>query len=489
MRLMKANLLVLLSMINPDKHNTSSLMIKQKRDLALLFCAALFPIGDALSLELGFEATAVVEATDNVEGAATGFEEDGQIGFGSFTIYGEQLGRVVQGGFSGEIESRKVLSDDDDNFDALTRFLGAVNVGITPRTVSWYFGDILGSVRADDGIQQLDDDDLPRRNVFVTGPEFDFDLGAFSSANARLLYVHQSDEEGEIATLYNFAGRWQTETARGSTWGIRLGDIYTDPTAAVGAADMGDFNRLSTSVFWERNRLRNNIAASIGATRYTTDDDSVSGLNAALNFTRLLDAQQSLTLELSRDLQDQTLATIESLIDDGNGVEPESSGIFAESRLGLRYNFLTSGTSVEVGSGVVVADYMLMSSASETDINNQDQTRPFAYGVWTQTFSPRLSTEVSLSYEQREFDNFNASSASLLLSTSLSYRLSRSFSLELGYAHDRADDLRTQLDDNGVPAAPENIDVVENSASIGLRWAPPSRASRRLTIELKSLLN
>ncbi len=457
-------------------------------------CAVVLGPTSALALELGFEAGITFEATDNVENVGSEFEETGQIGFASIGIYGEQRGRIVQGAFTGEIETEKTLSDSDDDFDALTRFIGAVNVGITPQSVSWYFGDILGAVRADDANQSVDVSDLPRRNVFVTGPSVQFNTGSFSSADSRLLYVHQSDEEGELASLINFTASWRTETQRGNTFGVRFGDIYTDNPALTdnnpGVADAADFNRLTSSVFWERERGRNSVSASLGATHYATDDDSLTGLNAGVSFTRLLGPQRSFTIALDRDLRDQNLDTIESLIADGSGEEPVANGVFEETRLALSYSLITDRSSIEVGAGLSMADYQALSGInSSVNINDEDQLQPFVFGVWTRSYNPRLRSELSLNYEQLEYDNLRDESSSITLSAMMSYRLSRSFTAELGYVFDQIDGLRTRGADGISITNPQDIDIVENSARVSLRWAPPSRASKALTIELKSLLN
>ena len=71
----------------------------------------------------------------------------------------------------------------------------------------------------------------------------------------------------------------------------------------------------------------------------------------------------------------------------------------------------------------------------------------------------------------------------------LLYRLGRSFELEAGYVFDRAEGLSTRPGAAGDGTlVREDIDVTENRVTLGIRWAPPSRASRDLTIELKSLL-
>ncbi len=470
-------------MINLDKKSLVA--------VALTSSALMLSSTSVSALELGFEALANVVHSDNVYGANAGQEEAGQIGFGLIGIYGEQRGRVAQGAFSGEIETQKVLSDDDDKFDALTRFAGAINIGITPKTLSWYVGDILGAVRADDGIQTSEDEDSPRRNVFVTGPSLQYDLGAFSQVNSRLLFVHQSDEDGELASLYNFSAGWETDTARGSTWGLRLSNIYTDQSDNLRTTNVTetDFNRLSASVFWQRTRGRNSLYAGLGATNYKTDDDGVSGLYAAFSIARQLNPQQTISLSLNRDLQDETLSTIESLIDDGTGERPETNGFFDETRLELGYGLQNSQSSIDAGVGVAVSDYQLLADIDSTEFINddsEDQIQPYAYAVWSRRVNPRLRTELSLNYEQLDYDNRNDESSSILVGALAAYKLSRSFTLELEVSLDQADGLRTRFANN--VAVEEDIDITESRASIGLRWAPPSRASKALTVELKSLL-
>ncbi|MFT5046750.1 MAG: hypothetical protein ACI8UP_003729, partial [Porticoccaceae bacterium] len=60
------------------------------------------------------------------------------------------------------------------------------------------------------------------------------------------------------------------------------------------------------------------------------------------------------------------------------------------------------------------------------------------------------------------------------------------FNLELSLAYDAATGIHTRGAANNL--LPEKIDESETRAIIGVRWVPPSRASRELTVEINSLL-
>ncbi|MFK7855169.1 MAG: hypothetical protein AB8B79_13680 [Granulosicoccus sp.] len=451
--------------------------------------------GSAAALEIGFEGLLSLEASDNVAGVNSPDEEDGFIAGAQLGIYGEQRSRLVSAAFSGEIDTRQTNTDDDSDVNTVSRFLGAAEFYLTPRSWRWYVGDILGGVRTDNAVQPIDDNDIDRRNVFVTGPSFEYDVEGVSRTRARLLYINQTEDNESLETLYNASFSYERDTTTGSYFGFRLSDIYTDlPELAndtIDQSDEPDFNRLSSSVYWNRLRGFLELYGEIGLTRYDADEESLNGLNAQLRATRTLGPQTSLSIALTRDLSDQALSTIESLISSGGeaaGVRPEASGIFAETRLGIEYSFQSARTSLDLGTGVAQLDYKLLSIDSDLaiDASSEDQLQGFAYVSYSRRLATRLRGELSANYERREFDNRNDESDSVLASAQLIYQLSRSFELEGGLVHDTATGLRTRFN-TGV-GVEEDIDVTENRITVGIRWAPPSRANQDLTIELKSLL-
>jgi len=180
---------------------------------------------NAVALDVGFESLLSVTASDNVNGANKGSQIDGrsaevegQVGNIQFGVFGEQKGTRLKGGFAGEIISRRRLDDPDANFSSITQFLGAAELKITPRSFSWYVGNILGSVRSDDGLQSIDLADDERRNVFVTGPQFVYELDSFSRVNANIQYVNQTQDDVTLETLINSNANWSFDTDNGNTW-------------------------------------------------------------------------------------------------------------------------------------------------------------------------------------------------------------------------------------------------------------------------------
>jgi hypothetical protein len=199
----------------------------------------------------------------------------------------------------------------------------------------------------------------------------------------------------------------------------------------------------------------------------------------------------TISASLGRDLNDQTLSTIESLIESGNdvvGVRPEAAGFYAETRLDLGYSFQSSLTSVDLGIGLSQLDYQLLAAASQAGLNvdSEDQVQFSAYGSLSRRLTSRLRGELNLSYERQDYDNRRDETDSILASAQLMYRLNTSFQLEAGLIHDTAAGVLTRFSSG--TGVEEDIDITENRITIGVRWAPPSRASRDLTVELKSLL-
>lgn len=455
-------------------------MLHKKALYALaLFCCT----SAAWALDVGFESLLTVNASDNVGGANAGLEEEGQLGYAQFGVFGEQKGTRVRGAFSGELYSQRRLDDSDDNFSAVTQFIGAAEMQITPRAFSWYVGDILGSVRSDDALQSIDELADTRRNVFVTGPRFTYELDSFSRVNARFLYVHQSQDDVTLESLYNANASWEIDTDRGNTWGFTFGNIYTDNPET----DLeGDFNRLSLAATWLRNRGRNTYDAQLGGTRYDTKEESLNGVNARLGWSRQLGPQTEFRMAFTQDLRDQTLSTVEGLIEDGTGRVADGDGFFDESRLDARYAFTSSVTTFDFGVAASLSDFRLLADSNGfTDAgDDEDRVNYSASANYSYVFSPRTRVITSFSLEQQDYRNNSDYTQSALGSVQLVRRLSRSFELQFGYRVNVSKGERTRASDINDP----EIDVVENRATIGLRWAPPTRASKDLTIEMKSLL-
>ncbi len=456
--------------------------------MVLLYPAA------AQSLDMGFEGLLAVESSDNVYGVNSPDEEDGVTVGVLLGVYGEQRSRMVDAAFTGEIDTRRIVSDDDPSFDTITRFLGAAEFALTPRSWRWYVGDILGGVRTDNAIQTIDDTTIDRRNVFVTGPSFEYDIAGWSRTRARLLYVNQTEDNDVLETLYTANASYERDTTPGSYLGIRGGNVFTDLPGESENPDLrqeGDFNRSTVAVYTNRSRGFLELYGELGVTRYDADEESLNGLNAQLRAIRQLGPMTSVSASLTRDLNDQTLSTVESLLGSGGdavGLRPEVAGFFEETRLDVRYGFQSTDTSLDVGVGVAQQDYQLLGADAQLGLNAdiEDQIKGFAYGSLSRRLSNRLRTELAISYERQTYDNRDDQTDSILASAQLIYRLSTSFELEGGIVHDTAEGVLTRFS-SGI-GVEEDIDITENRINIGLRWAPPSRASQDLTVELKSLL-
>lgn len=447
-----------------------------------VFCALalLCFSGSALALEIGFEGLLSVSASDNVAGANAGDELEGQVGYGQFGVFGEQKGTKLRGAFAGELYSRRQLDDPDDEFNAITQFLGAAEWDITPRAFSWYVGNILGGVRADDAIQPIDDLTNTRRNVFVTGPRFVYELDSFSRVNARVLYVNQTQNDAELESLINSSASWEFDTDLGNTYGLVFGNIYTDsPEESID----GDFNRFSLTGLWKRNRGRYTYEAQLGGTRYDTDIESLDGANVRLAFSRKLGLQTSFSIGLTRDLRDENLTTIETLFANGTGVSISGDGFFDETRLDLSYNFGSPSTTFAANVGASQSDFRLLADNAGLVVNSniEDRKNVYASTSISHAFTARTSFTTTLSFENQDFVNRPDRNQSLLGSMQLTYKLGRSFEVQAGYRATVSEVINTE-------EPLELIDITENRLIFGLRWAPPTRASQDLTIELKSLL-
>lgn len=476
--------------------------------LAGLLCSV--PGTSAWSFDAGFFAQITIEASDNVERSNSPDEQEGSIQSGLIGVYGQQRGTRLDAAFTGELDFRKVVSNDSSDINSITRFLGAAEFKITPRSWRWYVGDILGGVRNDSGLIPVDDNDsqVVRRNVLVTGPSFEYDIQGVSRTRARLLYVNQtqsndndSDIDSELETLITANFSYERDTTSGSFYGFRLGNVFTDlpqeqldDSVDVSPTQLSnpDFNRFTFGLFYNKAIAFTTIFAEVGATRYDADDESLDGLNARLRVTRRTGPLSEFSIGLSRDLNDQSLNAVESLIENGEnsfGLQ-RASGFFTETQLLAAYRLSLPTSVLDISAGVSDLRYQLISGSAETEAiaAGEDRQSAFAAITWNQRLSNRFRTEFGFNAESQDFENRNDFTDSFLASLHLIFSLSTSFDLSVGLTHNQSDGLSTQFNNNGEVGREEIIDFIENRASIGVRWIPPSRASRELTVELKSLL-
>lgn len=441
------------------------------------------------ALDLGLEAALRLEASDNVDQLSEGEEEVGQIGFASFEVFGEQRGRFLQGGFSGELQTRRELSDEDDNPSTLNNFFGGLNLQLSP-AFSWYAGNVLGSVRVGDGILPTDEDEVTqRRNVFVTGPTLNFEIDAFRRFNAEILYFNQNQSDRDLAQLVTAQFDFSQDTDGGNTFGFAFSDIYTDEpdSSEDGEVFASDSNRISGALFWERDRGRVLWYAEVGATQFDVDDESIAGANLAFRVARQLSAVSTLEFGIGTDLSDQNISAIDSLLDDGSGVETEAPGIFQSTVASLIYNNNGARNSYQLGVSAEDSQFQtLQTVVSDIDPTLEDSVVLALFGSVSRFITPRISADAGFRYENERFDNLDDESDSVAASVRVDFALTESFTLGVGARTSFATGINTREFVGG--NAEGEFDITENRAVFELRWAPPSRATREPVVQLKQLL-
>jgi len=469
---------------------------------ALVIATSLF-CGSAQSVEVGFEGLLTYEFRQNTD--EINFPEDdipdSEFALGSFSVFGEHRTRKVNAVFQGSIESERDLPDDDNDdgtFDTDTRFMGALDFAITPRSLRWYVGDVLTGVRNEESFRIADDINENSTNVFVTGPIFETEVAGFSRTQARLFYVTQSEDDELDRSIVNFRASHLRDTVAGGYYGARINDIYTkveeDDDQNIGFVAPGDqdFNRLSLSLVNNRVRQFTDLYGEIGVTRYTTDNDTTDGLAAELRTTRRLGPESFFSVGITHSLNDETLNTIEAVFrgDPNNaGLRPEVDGIFQETRIDASYSINADTSDLDLGLSIAQLDYRLITGdmAENISVDGQDRIQGTVNARYAKSLSGRFRSIFSAAYEVEDFTNRDDNSDALLLSANFIYGLTESFDLELSFDYDLAEGLFT----NGLIGDVEllEIDESETRASIGIRWAPVTRASRQETVEITSLAN
>ena len=170
-------------------------------------------------------------------------------------------------------------------------------------------------------------------------------------------------------------------------------------------------------------------------------------------------------------------------------MQPNIDGIFAETRLDVAYELDRPTSEFAFGLSYSQLDYQLLTGAAAQSIlvDGEDQTQSTVNATYSKIFTNRLTGVFTAAYELQEYDNRADKTDAYLFTADLAYTLTRSLNLELSIAHDMAEGVNTRgTADDPIEVM---IDETETRAILGVRWLPPTRASRELTVELKSLLN
>ncbi len=469
-----------------------------KKSFLAVATVALFS-ASAYALDIGFESALTVIDTDNYGGLNTGpgnlTVPGGLTTELSLGVFGEHTARNYTGGFDANILLRQRSSDDDVSEDnTITRFLGALDYSITPRGINWYFGDVLGTVLPRGQLQALDidNDDLIRRNVFITGPEFNFELDEASRIRARLLYVNQSDDRDiELDTVYSLSASYESELSSADRWGWLLSDIFTQtPEVSIATqVQESDYNRLSAALFYARARSVNEYYFQAGLTRYSVDDDTVDGAGIQGVFTRALSPQSSVSFSAGQDLSDATLSSIESLSAEGVATVDNVDAVVLETNVSIDYRFDSAFMALDASLGYRDSDYQLLFSEDRdlTNPDTEDTTGFFGSVALFRRISRSLTGNAELSFIHEEAVNTGLEQDSLLATLSLSYELSTSWSIEGGVSHGLDEGIENTL--IGTAFAETPFETEENRVFMTLRWAPPTRATKDSVLELKSLIS
>ena len=445
---------------------------------------------NATALDIGFELSSTAFLSDNLNQDNPGGEVDGSIGISTIEVFGSHDSRRIRSGFLGELGVRRQLGSDDGVGDgdnvSLTRFFGSVDLTLT-RQVSWFFGNVLGGTLRDNAIAVTNQAELlsNRRNVFVTGPQFDIEFSSLSRLEGRLFFINNSDDAGTpLPEFLELQLDYDSSLGAGDVWGWRAENIAGDyPSAAV----EDDFNRLTLGLTGTRTRNLNTWDVFLGASQFSVDnqaDFETTGAVGRLRFERRNSEFNSFFAELSRSILDDTLSATNSLINTGDARTPEIPGVFNDTTFRVGQDFASTVTAFSWDVGVSDADFegvLGLNGFTQADADQQDQQRFFANFDTTRRLAARWRFGASLNYQQEDFLNNDDNSESFLALATLGY-LVGDFRLEVSLQHEIMEGFET------APGGVDITDVTENQVLFGIFYEPPTRASREAVQRLNTLL-
>lgn len=439
----------------------------------------------SVALEIGFESSlfAEISDTDNRVPEREQSGIDGTLGTFNFALFGQEQSDIADGGFMAELRAERIFENDNDTSndnETFTRFYGGLSVATPLRSLNWYVGDVLAAVLDEDQLQSIDDNRNRQVNVFVTGPEISTQVGVQKTLDTSFYYVNQTDDtDNDLDTLYNLRANFTSLLAGGRSWGVRLSDIYTDkPDSALNSED---FNRASGALFIARQRSVTTLDVELGATQYYSNGEGTNGLRFGLDWSRLMSETQTLSLSVSHDLIDQTLGVLQELTT-GEQARDETDGVAENTAVNLRYESIAGVNSFVIGVGAVNSDFRLAADESGFTSRNTRLRDSVSYALtagFSRDLTARTSINLDASLQRREFVNRPDEIDSLGVIGAFRFDLNNRWAIELGGGYLEETGVTTTINDvEGTVSQPLELDEVDTRVFIGLRWAPPTRASR-----------
>ena len=426
---------------------------------------------------IGYDAEYRADFTDNLfqidEGTGEKTEElthNYRLG-----LFGNLTGSMAKTDFIANIEFKDY---QDDNFDdeALTSFIGASEIAITPRVFSWYIADALGYADTDPGLQ-VNTRDTERVNYFITGPQAKFEIGGDKRAGGSLYYTNH-DREGGVEDYQrgNFNSYYEKTISSRSNWGLKLEHtemLYDELSSRV------DYSHSELKSYYEYNTKANVVSVTAGGSFLETDvegaDSDLTG-TADISWDHLFTRRAGLLMTAGYGLSDESVLSNAQLSASGDFESDNENGLFYETSAGATYYYKGVSTRLDIGVSGRSLEYV-QEAQEATDLANDHDT----YTVFTKIrrrFAESVDFIVGLSAEQKDYEDIDFEEQLYIANLASEYYFNRHLKLK-AKAEFQSGDGNRFLADRTIG----DREYEEYIYSIGIHWDPMK--SRRNTDRLE----
>lgn len=457
----------------------------KKSVTGLILTTGLFTVSGLAQAVVGYDAEYRADFTDNVfqvdEGGEDKTEElthNYRLGlFGNFT------GSRAKTDFIANIEY-KDYQDDLIEDEALTSFLGATEISITPRVFSWYIADALGYADTDSSLL-VNTRNTERVNYFITGPQAKFKIGGDKDIGSSLYYTHH-DRQGNINDFQrvNFKSFYDKTISSRSNWGLELEHtemLYDELSSRT------DYGHSELKTFYGYKTRANTFRFAIGGSHLKTDAEGAEADTtgtADMSWDHAFTRRSGTILKAGYGLSDESVLNNTQLSDTGDFESDDENGLFYETLAGISYYYKGVSTRVDFGVEGRSLDYIEEAQANSPLINDHE-----TYIVFTnlrRRFGNSVDVILGLSAEQKDYQEIEFEEQLYIARLESIYLLNRSMSIKAKAEYQNGDGNRF-IDDQTIG----DREYEEYIYSIGFHWDPMKsrRNSDRLGFFDLSIIN
>ncbi len=390
--------------------------------LALVY---VFLIENAIAATVGYDAEYRAEFTDNAFKSPNDEEKVEELTHNyRLSLFGNLSGARSKTDFIANLEFRDYAEDTAED-EALSSFLGATEIAITSRTLSWIVADTLGYIDTDPSLK-FNTRDQERVNYFVTGPNLAYQIGPDKDIGAKLLYTNHNREGRESDyDKINLDAYWDQYLNIRDNWGVNFEHSYFNYPEE---ARREDYTVTELSTYFTRNTQSNIYKISVGTTylKLDTGEDDISG-NFNASWDHLFTRRTGLILSAGYDLTNDSVLNDTQLTQTGSFESDDAEGVFYEAEAGAHFYYKGIASEIDLRTAVRSLEYV--DGPQQSSFLQNDHQTYSASAEYTRFVGRTLDLSLELSAEKIDYVDEDFDDILYSAIATANYRMGRNIDL------------------------------------------------------------